>query len=355
MRRLWWAEADVSTGWQPAHVTEIAPDPGNPVAALSRERRSRRDVAALQNLLARQEFVITVRQAHERGLGKNTAHRRAAVGQWQRLLPGVYLAGMATPTAAQREIAAILYAGRSAVLTGLAALRRHGMREARRNADIVDVLVPATRRRLSAGFVVVHQTRRLPDQVCYRGPVQFVLPARAVADAARTMGNLSQVRAIVAAAVQTGLCTVEQICAELASGPVRGSALLRAATDEVSQGVRSAPEADLLNLIKRGHLPMPMFNPRLFVGAELLAKPDAWWPDLGIVVEVDSKEWHLSPQGWEQTMRRHARLAAHGVLVLHFSPRQIREEPQDVLSTIRAALSSRDGKFSTSIRTVPAG
>ncbi|MGH3125467.1 MAG: endonuclease domain-containing protein, partial [Streptosporangiaceae bacterium] len=85
-------------------------------------------------------------------------------------------------------------------------------------------------------------------------------------------------------------------------------------------------------------LPGPVFNARLYVGDRLIAVPDAWWPQAGLVVEVDSREYHLSPADWEHTMRRHAKLTALGILVLHFSPRQIRTEPDLVVAAIRAAL-----------------
>jgi very-short-patch-repair endonuclease len=51
-------------------------------------------------------------------------------------------------------------------------------------------------------------------------------------------------------------------------------------------------------------------------------------------------------------MRRHARLTAAGVLVLHFSPRQIRDEPGQVVAAIAAALGA--GRPLASIRTCPA-
>jgi hypothetical protein len=162
------------------------------------------------------------------------------------------------------------------------------------------------------------------------------------------------VRAVVAAAVQTRRCTIEQLEEELRSGPVHGSAFFRSALAEVAIGTRSAPEADLLDLIKRGRLPLPMLNPSLYVGEEFLAKPDAWWPALAVAVEVDSKEWHLSPEAWEQTVRRHDRMAAAGILVLHFTPRQIRREPDEVLATIRNALVNRRGVNFPAIRAVPA-
>ena len=309
----------------------------------------------LSGLLGRQHSVITRRQALTCGLSNDMIARRArSGGPWQRLLPGVYLTVTGTPTQDQLDTAALLYAGPGGTLTGAAALRRHGVRFP--PAKTVDVLVPARRERRSAGYVAIRLTTRLPEQVCYLGPVQFVLPARAVADSARWLGDLESVRATVAAAVQTGLCTIDQLVTELRSGPVQGSAFFRSALAEVTSGIRSSREAEIRDLIKRGRLPLPLFNARLYRGDELIAVADAWWPEAGVVAEVDSKEWHLSPKDWEKTMSRHARLTALGILVLHFTPRQIRHEPAQVLATISQALASRSDhpQPARSIRTVPA-
>ena len=123
---------------------------------------------------------------------------------------------------------------------------------------------------------------------------------------------------------------------------------------EVAAGHAVGPEGELLSLIKRGGLPRPWLNARLLLGDQLIARPDAWWPDFGVAVEVDSREWHLTPESWEQTMRRDARMTALGILVLHFSPRQIRDEADEVLTTIRNALNRRQGQAAPPIRTLPA-
>jgi uncharacterized protein YbjT (DUF2867 family) len=88
--------------------------------------------------------------------------------------PGVYLTVTGTPTQDQREMAALLYAGTGGTLTGPAALRRHGIRAVQ--AQLIDVLIPATRVRQSAGFVLIQQTSRLPELVCYTGRVQYASP-----------------------------------------------------------------------------------------------------------------------------------------------------------------------------------
>ena len=257
-----------------------------------------------------------------------------------------------TPTRIQRELAALLYAGSGGTLTGPAALARHGFRT---DSRVIDVLIPAKRQRKSVGFVVVHRTTRLPPYVCYKGPVQFALPARAVADAVRAMGDLADVRAVVAAAVQSKRCTVGQLVAELDAGSVRGSALFRVALAEVGQGTRSGPEGALLALIRRGGLPEPWLNPRIFAGDELIGRPDAWWPEFGVAVEVDSREWHLSPADWERTMDKHDRMSEFDILVLHFTPRQIRDQPDMVLARIKGTLDRRRGHSSAPpVRTLPA-
>src|SRR5262245_16318751 len=153
------------------------------------------DQSGLADRLGHQHDVITWRQARQYGLNKDAIYRRIrAGGRWQRLLPGVYLAVTGTPTQDQRDTAALLYAGPCATLTGPAALRRYGMRAPR--TDTVDVLVPAKRIRQSTGFVLIHQTRRLPEHVCYDGPVQYALPARAVADAVRGLKDVATVRSV---------------------------------------------------------------------------------------------------------------------------------------------------------------
>lgn len=307
----------------------------------------------LARLLARQHLVVTRKQAVACGMHPNVVHRQGLPnGRWQRLLPGVYLTVTGTPTQDQREVGSLLYAGRGAMLTGTAALRRHGMRA--RSTEMIDVLIPAARARRSISFVRILPTTRLPEHVCYEGPVQFVLPARAVADATRGLTDFGDVRALVAAAVQTRQCTVGQLRDELLAGSMRGSALFRRALAEVIQGARSGPEAELAALLRRARLPMPLLNPRLYVDDRLLACPDAWWPAEAVAVEVDSKEWHLSPESWERTMRRHARMTALGILVLHFTPRQISQEPTEVISTIRMALARNRGHVDPRLRTVPA-
>jgi hypothetical protein len=209
-------------------------------------------------------------------------HRYRPGGPWQRLLPRVYLTSTGEPTVEQLQTAALLYAGRSSVITGPAALRRYRLRAPETRQ--IDVLVAAVCHCPSCAFVTIHCTCRLPDAQTRDLAIGYVTPARAVADTVLGLSTRSEVRAVVADAVQQGS----------------------------SWTARCWP------------------------------RPDAWWPDWALVVEIDSREWHLSPDDWEATMARGARLRAVGIRVIHVTPRQVRREPQRVLATIADALRRRE-------------
>jgi hypothetical protein len=279
-------------------------------------------------------------------------HRTRVDGPWQVILPGVYLSHTGALTQAQRQIAAWLYAGQDAAITGMAALEWHGIRV--QQTGLVDVLVPLQRRRHDIAFVRLHRTSVMPKMIFPEGEICYVPAVRAVADAVRELREADEVRAVVAAAVQRGNVQVWQLADELRRGPVRGSARLRRALAEISDGVRSVAEADLRTLIKRARLPDPFYNSRLYLGEEFIAAPDAWWPDAGVAAEADSRQWHLSPADWEQTLARHARMSALGIIVLHYPPSRLKSQPGIVAAEIRSALAAGRGRQLPQLRILPA-
>jgi hypothetical protein len=303
---------------------------------------------ALARILRAQDNVISRRQALACGLTSDAVvHRIRPGGPWQRLLNGIYLAQTGPPAVVQKEMAALLHGGPGSVLTGAAALRGLGLTTAEPQA--FDVLVPLSRRPGSVAFVVTHRTARMP-RLIREGQRCYALAPRALADAARGLTDLGEVRALIAGAVQRHGCPLHALTVELAEGPTRNSARLRQVLAEVAAGVRSGSEAEFRDLIMRARLPIPMFNARLFAAdGSLIAVPDAWWPDAGVAGEVDSREWHLSPDDWQRTMRRHAKMSAHGILVLHFTPSQIRSSPVAVAATIADTLRAGRGRAALTI------
>lgn len=304
-------------------------------------------------MLRKQDGVVSRAEALRGGLTDGQLRYRIRPGgPWQQLLPGVYLTVTGTPTRRQLEIAALRYAGPGSAITGLAALRRHRVRVP--DHSVLTVLVRRGRTRVDRAFVRVWPTTRMPEYVCVDGPVEFTMVARAIADAAREVPGFREFRALLADSVQRRLCKVDSLARELADTPRRQSSWLRRALAEVADGVRSVAEGDLRDLIIRAGLPRPMFNARLFIGADFLAKPDAWWPDAGVAAEVDSREWHLSPEHWERTLARHTQMSGYGILVLHFTPHQVRTQPDWVVAEIRSALQAGRQRAALAVRARPA-
>ena len=327
----------------------VMSDPAVMLGAMPRTAR----LDGLDTLLGKQLSVASRGQLLTLGLTDHVMQYRVRRGgPWQTLLPGVYLTVSGTPCLEQKEMAALLYAGPGSLITGPAALMHYSIRSGSA-MDVIDVLVPAERHRLSTGFARICRTARMPRRVASSGPVRLALVPRAVADTARQLTDLRDVRAVVADAVQLNRCTVSQLTAELGDGPIRGSAKFRSVLTEVADGIRSTAEGDLRDLIRAARLPMPLFNPSLYDGDTFLGKPDAWWPDAGVAGEADSREWHLSPEDWDRTRRRHDLMAAAGIIVLHFSPNQIRREPTAVAQMIRGALERGLNRPSLPIRTIP--
>lgn len=178
------------------------------------------------------------------------------------------------------------------------------------------------RRPASRDFVAVRRTIRELRYVTRDGLLVCSLPA-AVVDACRSMVQLREVRALVAEAVQTRRTTPALLAAEVAAGESAGSRLIRAALVEIGLGARSAPEAEVVSAVRRSTLPEARWNPSLLTPDGLfLACPDGWWAAANTVLEIDSIEWHLSPEHWAATMARRERMTRQGLLVVAITPGQ---------------------------------
>ncbi len=296
------------------------------------------DRERFNGLLVEQFGVVSRAQALDCGVSRGRLdHLVRPGGRWQRILPGIYVMTNGAVSADQRTMAALLYAGPKSLLTGAAAVRRHRLQCAGLNQ--IDVLVPEDVRVRSAGYVRIVRTGRMPDKCLRTRRIKYVPLARAVADAARPMTSLSDVRALVAEAIQNGRCDVASLIAELNGGPVAGSRLYRVALRECIAGSRSAAEGELMTLIGRSDLPEPMYNAELFTtDGTFLGIADVWWQRAGVVAEVDSRRYHLSPADYERTVMRHNRMAAHGINVLHFLPGTVKNEPTAVIRNLRGAV-----------------
>jgi hypothetical protein len=293
------------------------------------------EIAGLDITVQRQEGILTRYQMITFGVSDTAICRKIKRGDWQRVLPGVYSLRTDVISTEQRRISAALYAGPSAQLTGLAALHWHGFRHAPAT-DRVEVLVPQGTRRRSIGFVIIKRTLELDQSARTSDLYSVTSPARAVVDACRGTVDLRTVRSVMAEGVQRRYTSLHALDDELRRAGRSRTALARRVLNELLAGVRSSPEAELRTIVlSSGILPPPLWNPTVTTAqGQPLPTPDGWIPNAGIALEVDSREHHFSDEDWARTLHRHNVLARQGVLVLHFTPREIREDANRVLRMI---------------------
>ncbi|MFI7081852.1 type IV toxin-antitoxin system AbiEi family antitoxin domain-containing protein [Micromonospora sp. NPDC049903] len=296
------------------------------------------------DLAEHQQQIVSRAQLLAAGFDDMYLYRQTRRGLWQRVLPATYALVTGILTDEQRRISAALYAGTEAQLTGLAALIWYGFQQSPRT-DAVHLVVPHHARRTSAGFAVISRALTLDSRARATPFYPVCSPARAVVDAARGLRQLRPVRAVVAEAVQRGYADLADLDEEIRRARRSRTALVRKAFAEVTQGARSAPEAELRDCLAASTvLPEVLWNPRLRDAAgRAVPTPDGYLPEAAVALEVDSQEYHFRPGDWARTLDRHNELSRLGVLVLHFTPAQIRREPHRVRRSVEEAYESRRG------------
>lgn len=296
--------------------------------------------------------LLTRRQALDTLTASALRHRLRVGGPWQVVLPGIYASFTGGLTTHQRWIAGLLYGGPAGLLGGATAAALHGLRQLPASRT-VHLLLPESVQRSESGFVRVRRTIVMPAPLFF-DELRAVPVARAVVDACRRLRSLDEVRALVAESVQRGKTDVCALTAELDTGGSAGTALIRRVVAEVAGGAASAAEALGREVLLRSALPPARWNHDLFTHDGLwIACPDAWWPEAGVVLEIDSRKWHLLPEHWARTMARHALMTSHGLLVVHVTPGQFRQAPAGVVATLDRTIRQGMSRPTQAVTDVP--
>lgn len=313
-------------------------------------RRAPWDRESIRRIAADQFGLITSAQLDAVGVPRRTVQwsEQQVGGMLTFVLPGVHaFETRRLMTREQHLVAAQLYAGPDAVITGAARLRRRGVRAASHPAfgppAEVHVLVNHGSKRASRDFVRIERTVAMPvgrpDGLLRLAPL-----SRAVLDASRLCRDEDAVRSLIYETVQRELVAPEALDLERRAGQKRGSRFARLALESVYAGARSMPEGDLVAILARSGLGRMRLNVDLFTpeGA-FIARPDAYDPESGVCLEIDSREHHFAVASWEATMRRHARMTSYGLLVIHATPTRMRSETEVVMEEVLRAIRSRAG------------
>lgn len=279
------------------------------------------------------------------GLDSRTVYRRCLPGgPWQRLLPGIILLNSSPPSDDQRVVAALAYGGPNTVVTGLEACRRHGFRQTELPPDTgVHLLIPHTQRRKSCEFVTIERSERMPLAIVRDG-VPLAPAVRATLDAARRIRATEPVSKLLIEAVQRGRCSPAALAEELELGSPRGTALPRRLLVEVDR-LKSVAELHGRRLAGRLDPPPSHWNVDVLGrGRQYVGCPDFWWDDVAMAWEIDSRDWHYSPEGYARTLERNTRYAAAGIVVVQTLPSRLLRNPDGVLADLAAAYAAASAR-----------
>ena len=284
--------------WSPTH-------PAGASATTSPDAR-----AAL--LAAGQWSVLTLANLRACGFTYRQVQGRVGKGLLHPLYKGVYAWGHHNIPTEGRFLAAVLACGPYAVLSHYSAAALHAL--LRWDGRPFEITAPSKH---SHPRVEAHRSRDV-ERVIVKG-IPVTPKLRTVIDLARVEDDETVKRALRAAKFSG---------AELAQLP-------RSILDLGAVPTRSPAEDSAYDIVRKAGLRVPdeVNAPYRLVSGTVY--PDLRWPELRLIVEVDSAEWHDDPLAQVADRNRQAELEALGERVLRVRKAELRR-PQ-FLARLRAA------------------
>ncbi|MFE0625796.1 hypothetical protein ACFW3D_02370 [Streptomyces sp. NPDC058864] len=296
----------------------------------------------LDHLSRTRPTVLSARQLREHGVTPETlAERCRPGGPWQEVLPRVYVLHRGRPTGDERLRAALLYAGREAMVTGLAALALHRFSSVPPlvGLDRIDLLVTRQRRLRAVGDVGLVRTPVLPRPREVQGVPCAPLP-RALADAVEELDDARAVGQVLTEAVRGGHCEATALVAELSRARLLSRPHVVEAVDALVAEGRAIAESRLYTMVRCFGLPDPLWNVDLRLpGGPHLGGVDAYWPEHAVAVELDARVPRQEDDAlWAEYARKREHLERLGISVVHITPRKLRESLEQQATVVRTAL-----------------
>lgn len=268
---------------------------------------------------------ITRAQLNRVGITNDVVRRWTENGYLQRVLPKVYAVGHVAPSREANLWGAVLYAGPGAMLCHATNAHWRGLIDyAPRSIQV------STRRDVrSRQGIEVHARRAELVRELHEGIPVTTIPVMMV-DLAATAGARVVHRALGQLDFQK-LLDVDSLLAECRSGR-RGATALREAIESYDPRRKYANgrlEEDFYEMCKRRGLPLPVLGTYVHN-----IKCDAYWPEQGLVVELDGEDNHSSPAQRRRDRRNDLTLRGHGLTVLRYDWDLVHEHPDEVCADV---------------------
>lgn len=240
----------------------------------------------------------------------------------------------------QRWWVAVIHVGQGAALASSTAAEANGLTGW--ETETVHVVARRGVRVHPLPWMHIHESRRFSEEDVHpsRRPRQ-VRAARAVLDTASWKPHPRLACAVLAAAVQQRLVTVEQLADELnGAGAIRHRRVLRRVLDDIAGGSDALSEVDFVRICRRAGIPRPeqqvvrkdSAGRRRYLDARI-RRPDG----RVIVVEVDGAMHLRVDRWWDDQARSNDVVLSEGALLLRFPAVVLRTDERRVVAQLQRA------------------
>jgi hypothetical protein len=287
----------------------------------------------ISRIAERQHGVVSRRGLLEAGISRHSIVHRLSSGRLHRLHRGVYSVGHRILTPDGIRMAAVL-AAPGAVLSHRAAAALWEMRA----SSMLELTVKRGRRPLAG--IKLHRIPIRSDEVTSLRGIRVTTNPRTLFDLAGVLPAREVERAINEAEIHrlTDPLSLEDLVDRYPRR--RGVRTVKAILARQGVGAnvtRSELESRFLALLDKVGLPRPGVNANLLVAGRWI-ECDCVWRNRRVIVELDGRAAHDTAVAFERDRARDRQLSARGWRLARVTWRQLHEEPEAVISDLRAIL-----------------
>jgi hypothetical protein len=293
---------------------------------------------SLRGIIAGQAGVVSRQQVLRAGLSASTVASKVQHGLWQQLHPGVYGTFTGTVTWEALLWAAVLSAGRGALLSHETAAEVLGLTD--RRYPVIQVTVPGDRRVRPPGGVAIHVSSfDYPRWRPQRGIPPHTFYAETVIDLVAAAGNLDDVVAWTSRAIARRLVSAAELeAAATARRRLRWRGQLDEVIASVAGGAHFPLEFRYDRDVERVHsLPMAIRQARFLKPDGSAGFRDRYYAQYGLVVELDGRQYHPAEQRGQDRARDNEAVATAGA-TLRYGWADVARTPCDTAGQVYRTL-----------------